>query len=89
MHGRAGAQAHTQITHAPTQTPFGDVRDGALPNISDKDRARIDKIRAKEDAAARSAFEVCFLIAPLSHCCSHVPCTQSHCYTCYTLLLCS
>ncbi|KAL6757773.1 ABC transporter family protein [Haematococcus lacustris] len=40
------------------QTPFGsDIRDGALPAISEKDRARIDKIKAKEAATARAAFE--------------------------------
>mmetsp|Transcript_18986 Transcript_18986/g.32470 ORF Transcript_18986/g.32470 Transcript_18986/m.32470 type:complete len:755 (+) Transcript_18986:110-2374(+) len=39
------------------QTPFGDVKDGCLPTITDKDKARIDKIRAKEEVAARSLFE--------------------------------
>ncbi len=38
---------------------FGEAsKDIALPTISDKDRARIDKIRAKEESAARAAFEV-------------------------------
>lgn len=34
-------------------------RDAAalLPQVTDKDRARIDKLRAKEEAAARAAFE--------------------------------
>lgn len=54
-------------THAPkrlhtvssAQTPFGtDARDGGLPTISDKDRARIEKLRAKEVAQQRAAFEV-------------------------------
>eukprot|EP00197_Chlamydomonas_leiostraca_P008797 CAMPEP_0202864636 /NCGR_PEP_ID=MMETSP1391-20130828/4798_1 /ASSEMBLY_ACC=CAM_ASM_000867 /TAXON_ID=1034604 /ORGANISM="Chlamydomonas leiostraca, Strain SAG 11-49" /LENGTH=767 /DNA_ID=CAMNT_0049544399 /DNA_START=78 /DNA_END=2381 /DNA_ORIENTATION=- len=40
------------------QTPFGDnIKDGALPNISDKDKARMEKIKAKEEAQARAAFE--------------------------------
>ncbi len=41
------------------QTPFGsDNKDSALPTISEKDKQRIEKIRAKEESAARAAFEV-------------------------------
>jgi hypothetical protein len=31
-----------------------------LPQVSDKDKQRIEKLKAKEEAAARAAFEVGF-----------------------------
>ncbi|KAJ9529849.1 hypothetical protein QJQ45_022249 [Haematococcus lacustris] len=39
------------------QVHLRDIRDGALPAISEKDRARIDKIKAKEASTGRAAFE--------------------------------
>ena len=43
----------------------------SLPQVSDKDKQRIDKLKAKEEAAARAAFEV----GPLAGSCVY-HCTQ-------------